>query len=678
MSITKKISLAILVLIVISLTSTATFIYFSTSDILFGQSKQEMLSLSRSEADKIWQAIQNEKKTVAMLASQSDIIELCKAEGDLTKSQNTESLVNKINIMLTEHVKKLENSEHIFIVNASGKIIADSDSRLIGKDMNDRAYVRSTLDGSPTISETLVSKSTGAQVVAFTWPVKDGDKILGFVANGVYIKSYSNYLEGIKVSNSINSYAYLMDSKGILLYHPNKEKLGRPVDEDNRLMNELTKKIGNERIEPAVNNNVYGGKNIITSYCVVPGVNWILAVDAYSDEIKSPVRKMVDRVVMGSVIVALIALVIGFLAAGRIIRPIKKITEIVNRTAEYDLTHDESYNRIKQSKDETGEIARSVSAMRRSFRQIIQLYAEASKVIVNNANLIEELTEKLKARAEENLDTTKKLSFGMDQAAATTEEISATTLEIETAVNSISKRASEGAVAAVDVALRANKLKENALLANENAISIYNNVKHSLQEAIENSRAVSQIELLAQAILQITEQTNLLSLNAAIEAARAGEAGKGFAVVADEIRKLADQSSKTAASIKAIVKAVNTAVEGLSCNSEKILEFIDKSVMTDYKKLIETGEQYHKDAELFNGMMTEFSATAQQLNASISAMVTAIEEVSSSVIEGAKGSEDINTKIAVISEEINKVMLLSGENLNSIAKLEQLISKFKL
>jgi methyl-accepting chemotaxis protein len=266
----------------------------------------------------------------------------------------------------------------------------------------------------------------------------------------------------------------------------------------------------------------------------------------------------------------------------------------------------------------------------------------------------------------------------MQQTAATTQEMNATTQDIESAIISISERASEGADIASQVSARADKLKEDAISSSNNANEIYNNVKQHLQTAITQSQAVSQIELLAQAILQITEQTNLLALNAAIEAARAGEAGRGFAVVADEIRKLAEQSSKTAGSIKDIVKTVNGAVKNLSRSSEEILEFIDKDVLQDYDKLIKTGEQYFEDAELFNGLMTEFSATAEELNASITGIVIAINEVSATINEGARGVGDIAEKTMEAVEKITEVKVSSENNIQSVEQLREIVKRFKL
>jgi methyl-accepting chemotaxis protein len=411
---------------------------------------------------------------------------------------------------------------------------------------------------------------------------------------------------------------------------------------------------------------------------VIPGVNWVLVIAADQKELTAPATRIAKTIIFSSLGVLLIALVLGFLMSVSIVKPLNKVMQIVDNTAKYNLTHDETYNRIKKNKDETGKMARSVSTMRMSLREMIALLSESAETLIGNARKVELLAEELKEQTDDTSATTEQLSAGMEESAATTQEINATAQDIEAAVSQISKKAVNGAEEAREISVRANELKENSLRASENAYKVYNDVKHQLQTAMEQAKAVAQIETLAQGILQITEQTNLLALNAAIEAARAGEAGKGFAVVADEIRKLAEQSSKTAAGIKNIVKTVNTSVGNLTESSGIMLDFFDKDVMADYQKLIRTGEQYYTDAIQFNTLMREFNATAKQLSESISAIVVAINEVSSTSNEGARGAENIAGKTAAIVEKIREVQASSEGNLHSAEKLKELISKFEL
>lgn len=199
-----------------------------------------------------------------------------------------------------------------------------------------------------------------------------------------------------------------------------------------------------------------------------------------------------------------------------------------------------------------------------------------------------------------------------------------------------------------------------------------------MEEAIEKSKAVEQIDILSSSILDITNQTNLLALNASIEAARAGEAGRGFAAVADEISKLADQSSQAVNRIQTVVKEVNESVENLCSASGKILEFVDLEVKPDYEKLVSISEQYNHDASTFNGIMMDLSATSEELNASMDSIADITKEMTGAL---EMGSESVNTISGYVNEVLDKTQnltVLNGENLNSVKTLSGKTEQIKL
>lgn len=383
-------------------------------------------------------------------------------------------------------------------------------------------------------------------------------------------------------------------------------------------------------------------------------------------------------IVISGIISALFVLGVGFWLTYSLTRPIKVLLQVVERTANFDLSHDKTYDRIKNRKDEIGLLAQNLSSMRGSLRDILSLMLESSKNIMDNSQKVERMAEELKNKTNDTLETTEHISGSMEESAATTHQINFDTQEIMQNVNLISQKSEEGAASANMISEKASEIKESAIKSADNASDVYNNVKQQLKSAIDEAKEVSQIELLAHAILQITEQTNLLSLNAAIEAARAGEAGRGFAVVADEIRKLADQSSKTAADIKNIVTTVNQSVGALTDSAGVLLDFVDQDVLSDYRKLIETGEQYYADSVKFSTMMNEFNESSKSMNQSISNIVDALEQVTASVNESANGVETITVKTAEVAEEFKNVQDSTQNSLIFSKKLKDQVSKFTL
>ena len=189
---------------------------------------------------------------------------------------------------------------------------------------------------------------------------------------------------------------------------------------------------------------------------------------------------------------------------------------------------------------------------------------------------------------------------------------------------------------------------------------------------------MNQINELSEAILEITSQTNLLALNAAIEAARAGEAGKGFAVVADEIRKLAEGSKNTVGRIQEVTKVILEAVNNLSTSSGEIMEFIDKQVMGDYDYLVDASEQNSKNSSSISEVVTDFSATSEELLASVQNMAKAINEIATASNDGAQGATNIAQETSNISQMSNDAVKLVEAAKGKSDSLIKSVSRFKV
>ena len=286
--------------------------------------------------------------------------------------------------------------------------------------------------------------------------------------------------------------------------------------------------------------------------------------------------------------------------------------------------------------------------------------------------------DQLNKSIEEISATTEELSAGTEETAASTEEMNATSEEIETAIEAIASKAQEGAITVNKVNKMSEEMKQNAIASKEGALEIYERTKKNLQSAIEQSKAVNQINELSEAILGITSQTNLLALNAAIEAARAGEAGRGFAVVADEIRKLAEGSKNTISRIQEVTKVIFEAVNSLSSSSGEIMEFIDKKVLNDYDYLVSSSEQYSQSSASINDMVTDFSTTSEELLASMLSMVKAIDEISAAANEEAQGATNIAQGASVIAQMSNDVINMSEEAKGKSDLLIKSVSQFKV
>jgi methyl-accepting chemotaxis protein len=274
--------------------------------------------------------------------------------------------------------------------------------------------------------------------------------------------------------------------------------------------------------------------------------------------------------------------------------------------------------------------------------------------------------------------TIEELSAGIEETSASTQEINATSMEIESAVETIAEKAQDGAMSANEISKKARELKENATESQENAQNIRLDIDVAMREAIEKSKEVERINQLANAILDISSQTNLLALNAAIEAARAGEAGKGFSVVAEEIRKLAENSKDTVNEIQSTISIVFDAVNSLAQNAQRTLDFIDTQVVEGYGKLVQTGDDYNRDSALIEGLVTDLSATSQELLASIKSVSDAMNEITRANSEGATETNEIAETITNITVKAQEVKNESENIQQGANRLRDIVSKFTI
>ena len=390
--------------------------------------------------------------------------------------------------------------------------------------------------------------------------------------------------------------------------------------------------------------------------------NQVEAESAAGDQMYSLISMITVLVLISCIILGIL---FGVLNIRGITKPMamlqSKLTELVERGG--DLTKSIEI----ASKDEIGDLAKAVNQFIQNIRIIIAEVNQRAEAVGSTALAVGEKLELLNSNIEDSSATVQELSAGMEETAASAEEINASSNEIAHASSNVAERAQTGASAVAEISKRAVELQTNAIHSKESSNSIFKNSEEKLTMALEKSKEIEKIRGLTDSILQISTQTNLLALNAAIEAARAGESGRGFSVVADEIGRLADSSKKTVEEIQAVTEEVVGSVENLAINTKEFLEYFNNVVVKDYDGLVETGDQYEKDASFVDGLVTDFSSTSEQLTATISEIIKAINEVSLTISESANGTQNIAERImdiVALADEIKSQMNLNIENSN--------------
>lgn len=413
---------------------------------------------------------------------------------------------------------------------------------------------------------------------------------------------------------------------------------------------------------------------------------WVIGTGNYTDYIDDQVASIekdfssyvtgrMTLFIISTLIEGIIVVLLPIMIIISIIRPLKKCISSIGVMEQGDFSQAMGTALLKR-RDDFGKLAASLESMRNEMSGLIgEVKSQATEI----TRMVQEIDDNIQALDEEieNVSaTTEELAAGMEETAASSEEINAMSHEIESAAKSIATRSQDGATEADDIRDRAVGIKKTTTENDERTKAIHAEINEGLTKALEDIKVVDQIGVLAESIMEITGQTNLLALNASIEAARAGEAGKGFAVVADEIRVLAEQSKAAVVHIQDVTKNVVESVTNLADGAKKLLEFVGTDVVDSFAGFSDMADSYSNDAGSIDALVTDFSASSEQLLASINGVMDAIGEVSKAATEGATGTNDIAEKTGVVVEKAAEIKEKAEAAHHAADKLQQNVEHF--
>lgn len=511
--------------------------------------------------------------------------------------------------------------------------------------------------------------------VAYGIEVNDQIDVIGYNTATDY-NNLARSLGEVRLADVESSYAYLVSEDGTMLYHPTKDKVGQPVE--NEVVKSVVERLqAGENVEPEVVQYRFKGTMKYAAYYVTDIGHCILVISADESDILQSVRRVTMIGSVCAVVLVVAFSVFAYLFVNSTITPIKRVTEIVGRLAHMDFTEIEGQDKLVKRTDETGMMSRAVAELRAQLAEIVsslrqqstQLFSASESLHTNASETastveqVEKAVSEISEGASSQADETQKATENVILMGNMVEE---TSQEVANLISNADhmKKASDEATATLAALEKINQHAKEAIDV------IYEQTNTTNESALKIREATSLIT-------SIAEETNLLSLNATIEAARAGEQGRGFAVVASQIQKLAEQSNESARQIENII-------DSLISDSQKAVE-----TMGEVKTIMESqSENVEKTDAIFTEVKSGITSSIEGVN-KIADKTKRLDEARVNVVdvvqnltaiaeENAASTEETSASVTEVSNIVYNISENASQLKDVADGLEQNMNIFKM
>lgn len=483
---------------------------------------------------------------------------------------------------------------------------------------------------------------------------------------------YAKSLSDVKLEGMDSSYVYVVKNDGTMLYHPTKEKVGQPVE--NAVIKGVVQQLQDgKKPGTTVVEYDFNGTTKYSAYTILNNEN-ILVLTADESEALAGITTVTGVAVGIIAIVVLIAIIISFIMGRRLMRPLVKVSTIIEDVANGNIEAD--FSVVKESNDEIGLIIEKMKELTQSLGSIVGKIRNSSDTMSSNSYELNDTSSQTLAANNEISKAVEDVAEGSTGMAASISKINENLLEMSNETKDINASVDE-------IKNQTVAVQDSSKIMNDKIKSMQDS-SHKMDEGISAiskrietvNTTVDKVSNIVSVIEEISSETNLLSLNASIEAARAGDAGKGFAVVAQEIRVLSDNTNTELENIKQIisslveecrycVQASGTIVEDNAKQKEEIKAVLDEFGSLD-EQIQKTAEKADEIEELVTAMI--------ELNDDITKSSNSLTDVSAA---NAAATEEMNANIEELNAMMHGVSEMAEHMNNESDGLKEALSFFR-
>lgn len=592
------------------------------------------------------------------------------------KNPNDAALAAEAQQYTVDFFGSLDGWEGIYIADWNSKVLTHPAPPVIGKVMREGDRLKELQDAMLASDGVynvgiITSPASGELIVSMYAPVYDGDTPIGYVGAGTFISETAANYADVTGLNLKSAYTYFVDHDGIMIAHPDAEKIGNPVE--NEVVKGLVADIqAGKHPDPKCVVYEYKGATKYAAYYVGVNESYVAVLTADEADVLAKVNSIRNVAIVVSVIIVIFFIIFALVMSRVVVRPLKLVMKAMQDTAEGDLNADTDIHSIVY---ETIQLIESAKKLQGVLQEIIGKTKDISDELNVGAEKVTDLSGKSLDSSTVIANTVEELADGAISMAESVQNINEKIITMGEAIDDITDNTDE-------LTASSNKIK----VANADAVTFIGRVAESSdenvvavqnisQQIMETNEAIERIQNASDMITDIANQTNLLALNASIEAARAGEAGKGFAVVADEIKNLSAQSNDSAEEIKNIVREIVEKSDQSVRLSAEVSDLIakEKSYISETQSKFEI---LNREIEVSLEEILKINSKVDTLNESKGIIISEITDLSAISEENAASNQQVSESVHEIEHAFEEIVSNASETKDDADQLKTTIDYF--
>lgn len=646
------------------------------------QSELNQMKLSlRAQTNLIEEYVAHQEDSLTAFSRTPDVIVFLKEPTNPEQQQIVQDYTEK-------YYADLNQWEGLYIGEWNTHVIAHSNPDVVGITTREGQALKELQDSMTEAnglynSGIIVSPASQKLVLSMYCPVfdTDGKTILGYVGGGPFADGLKKLLDSMKDSDSDTAkYTMINVQTGMYIFDSDETLMATEVE--NPMLLQVIDMIKQDK-SVLYGELEYTNENqqpCLASYQYIAEHDWVVVSYDTEANIYKDVQKNMRFFGLICILSVIIISFLSWIFIHFSTRPLKYVEKAIMQLKELNLQRDHKLDSYINKKGEIGQIATALDSLYSSFRDIVLTLNQCSDSLTNSADKMTSASTVLLHCVEDNSTTTTDFVNHAESITQTVQSVDGQVTEISHVVTEVENKIHTGTDRSN---LLLEKVSQMQLIANESLAKTQDQIgenQKAIEQAMENLQSLMRIDEMANQILDITSQTNLLSLNASIEAARAGEAGKGFAVVAGEIGNLANSSSETATQIQSICSETKKNITLVQSCFDGIIAFLQNDIQSQFKDFVNAANEYYTAIEEIQSIITGIDQSAQIFVNAVTDIHNQIEEVQSISGDRIVSSEEIREKVdqtTQTTEELSVVVNRNKENAVSIRAIVNRFSKYE-